>query len=338
MKTAILRAVCLLALAATALAPAPRPAWAAVAAAADVVDPAACVRLFDAHGYEEAQGCFSAYLARRPDDSMVLSYLGRTCFERRQAQEAIKWLERAVAREPGRSEFHDWLGRAYGIAAERAVVVRQLDLAVRARKQFERSVELDPANLDALEDLIQFEVQAPPLLGGSLDKAQRHAAEIERRDPLRGRLARAEVLLRRPGSGPQAALAELRGAAADFPGDPRPRLALAAAYTRAGRYAAAFDELEAVLRLDPGNADAHHQLARTAALSGRRLDRAEELLSRDLKRWPPGDGAALADGHFELASVLERKGDLAGARGHFQEALRLDPGSAAARAALRRLR
>jgi tetratricopeptide (TPR) repeat protein len=211
-------------------------------------------------------------------------------------------------------------------------------LAVRARKQFERAAELDPANLDALEDLIEFEVQAPPLLGGSLDKAWRHAAEVERRDALRGRLARAEVLLRRPRGGPEAALAELRAAAADFPGDPRPRLALAAAGAQAGRYAAAFDELEAVLRLDPGNADAHHQLARTAALSGRRLERAEELLSRDLDRWPQGDGAALADGHFELAAVLERKGDLAGARGHYREALRLDPGSAAARAALRRLR
>jgi tetratricopeptide (TPR) repeat protein len=327
MKRAILLGACLLAAAA-----APRPVWAAAA------ELAACVRLFEAHGFEAAQGCFAGYVARQPADAVALSYLGRTCFERRQAPEAIRWLERAVARAPGSSEFHDWLGRAYGIAAERAAVVRQLDLAVRARKEFERAVALDPANLDALEDLIEFEVQAPPLLGGSLDKAQRHAAEIERRDPLRGRLARAEVLRRRPGGGPQAALAELRGAAADFPGDPRPRLALAAAHAGAGGYAAAFDELEAVLRLDPGNADAHRQFARTAALSGRRLDRAAELLSRDLLLWPPGDGAALADGHFDLASVLERKGDRAGARGHYQEALRLDPGSAAARAALRRLR
>jgi tetratricopeptide (TPR) repeat protein len=335
MKRAILLGACVLA---ALLAPAPRPAWAAPAAAADSAELAACVRSFEARDYEQVQGCFAAYVARQPGDALALSYLGRTCFERRLAPEAIKWLERAVAIAPGRSEFHDWLGRAYGIAAERAAVVRQLDLAVRARQQFERSVELDPANLDALEDLVEFEVQAPPLLGGSLDKALRHAGEVERRDPLRGRLARAEVLLRRPRGGPEAALAELRGAAVDFPGDSRPRLALAAAHAQAGRYAAAFDELEAVLRLDPGNADAHHQLARTAALSGRRLDRAEELLSRDLERWPPGDGAALADGHFELAAVLERRGDLAGARGHYLEALRLDPGSAAARAALRRLR
>jgi tetratricopeptide (TPR) repeat protein len=336
MKKTILRGGLLLA--GAVLAAVPRPARAETEAG----ELAACIRLFDAHGYEEAQRCLAAHVAKWPADAVALSYLGRTCFERRQAGPAIDWLQRAVARDPGRSDVHDWLGRAYGIAAERAALVRQLELAVKARREFERAVALDPANLDAVEDLIEFQAQAPPLLGGSLDKALMHAADLERRDPLRGRLAHADVLLRRPGAkvgaGTEAALRELRGAAADFPSDLRPWLALAAALAQAGRYAGAFDALEAALRLDPDNADAHRQLARTAALSGRRLDRAEELLTRDLQRWPPGDGAALADGHYELAAVLERKGDCTRAREHYQEALRLDPGSAAARAALRRLR
>jgi len=127
-----------------------------------------------------ARGCVGALLPRQP---------------------AIEWLQRAVARAPGRSDFHDWLGRAYGIAAQRAAVVRQLGLAVKARQEFERAVELDPANADALEDLIEFQIQAPAFLGGSLAKARAHAAELERRDPLRGRLVGAEIL-RRQSAGP----------------------------------------------------------------------------------------------------------------------------------------
>ncbi len=303
-----------------------RLAWAAVE---EDVPPAACVRSFDAHAYQKAQECFAARVAKQPGDALALFYLGRTYFERRQPMPAIDWLQRAVAWAPGRSDFHDWLGRAYGIAAQRAAVVRQLGLAVRARQEFERAVELDPANPDALEDLIEFQIQAPAFLGGSLAKARAHAAELERREPLRGRLVGAEIL-RRQSAGP-------RGAAADFPGDPRPRLALAAAYEQAGRLDQAGDEIEAALRLDPDNADAHGALARVAAASGRRLARAEELLTRDLQRLPPGDDAALADCHYALGALLERQGDRGQAREHYQEALRRDPGSAAARAALRRL-
>jgi tetratricopeptide (TPR) repeat protein len=326
----------------------PRMAW----AAGEEDAPAACVRSFDARAYREAQECFAAYVAKQPADALALCYLGRTYFERRQAMPAIDWLQRAVARAPGRSDFHDWLGRAYGIAAQRAAVVRQFGLATRARQEFERAVELDPANPDALEDLIEFQIQAPAFLGGSLAKARAHAAELERHDPLRGRLAGAEILLRQPGgpaaaagpkgpaglAGAAAAERELRAAAADFPGDPRPRLALAAAYEQAGRHEQAGDEIEAALRLDPDNAEAHDALARVAAASGRQLARAEELLTRDLQRLPPGDDAALADCHYALAALLERQGDRGRAREHYQEALRRDPGSSAARAALRRLR
>jgi tetratricopeptide (TPR) repeat protein len=129
----------------------------------------------------------------------------------------------------------------------------------------------------------------------------------------------------------------LRVAAADFPGDPRPRLALADAYEQAGRLEQAADELEAALRLDPDNTDAHLALARIAARSGRGVGHAVELLSRDLQRLPPEDDAALADSHYAVGSLFERQGDHGRARQHYQDALRRDPGLTAARAALRRL-
>jgi tetratricopeptide (TPR) repeat protein len=310
---------------------APQPRLLGTAAADEAPD---CAQLFDRRSFVEAEACFSGVVAQHPADAAALAYLGRTSLERRQVRPAIERLEHAVAREPDRAELHDWLGRAYGIAAERAALVRQAALAIKARKEFERAVALDGANLDAREDLIEFQIRAPAVLGGSLEKARAQAAELERRDPLRGRLARAEILVGKTGSA--AADRELQAAAVDVPGDPRPQLALAVAYGNEGLYDKAFKALDAVLRLVPDSAEAHLELGRTAVRSGRRLDRAEELLARDLQLLSAGDTAALADAHYALGAVLERKGDRAQAHQHYQQALRLDPDFPQARRALRR--
>jgi tetratricopeptide (TPR) repeat protein len=328
-----LAALWLLAVTAATAVAAPAAAAASPAAAA-AVGPEDCIQLFDGRSFDGAQACLEAFLAKRPADAVALAYLGRACLERRQAAPAIGWLEQAAARDPGRSEVHDWLGRAYGIAAERAPRVRQFGLAVKARKEFARAVELAPGNLEALEDLIEFQIQAPAFLGGSFDQARLHAAEIERRDPPRGRLARDQIRLRQLGLA--AAERQMQATAADFPGDPRPRLALGAAYGQAGRYQPAFEALEAALRLDPGDVAAAVELAQTATLSGQRLDRAAELLTACLKRLPAGDSAELADCHYQLGALLERRGEPAAAREHYAAALRLDPGLTAARVALRR--
>ena len=294
-----------------------------------------CVRLFEARSYLEAQACFQGYLADHGEDGAAMAYLGRSFLARRRPGAAIEWLKRAVRQAPERSELHDWLAQAYGIAAERAPVVRQFGLAVKAGREFERAVALDPANLDAVEDLIEFQVEAPVFLGGSVAKAQAHAADLERRDRLRGRLALAQVLLHSQGFA--AAERELLAAAAEFAADPRPQIALGVALRNAGQYDRAFEAFDAALRLDPDNTDAAVELARAAALSGQRLDRAQELLARYLRQVPPGDGAALADGHLGLGAVLERRRARERARSEYQEALHLDPESAAARNALRRL-
>jgi tetratricopeptide (TPR) repeat protein len=314
-------------------------AMTALSAASPVVAAAAelrgCERQFEERSFGEAQECFAALAALHPDDAGAAAYLGRAFLARRQPRPAIEWLKKAVALEPRRSDLHDWLGQAYGIAAERAPIVKQFSLAVKARKEFARAVELDAANLDACEDLIEFLIEAPPFLGGSFEQAKLHAADLARREPLRGRLAHAAIVQRQQGLA--AAEAELQAAAAEFPRDPRPAVALAAAYSKAGQYERAFAALEAALRLDPDNADARDELARAAALSGQRLDQAEDLLARSLARLPAGDAAALSDCHFELGAVLERRGDPARAREHYQAALRLDPASPEAQKALHRL-
>jgi len=65
-------------------------------------------------------------------------------------------------------------------------------------------------------------------------------------------------------------------------------------------------------------------IGRVAAISGQRLDRAEELL-RSYIAWQPGrDDPQRPQALARLAQVCEKKGDRAAARRAYEDALQLD--------------
>lgn len=106
---------------------------------------------------------------------------GRQAFERHEYDRAIEWFEKAVQLDEQNSDFHLWLGRAYGHQALRSHVLKQPFLALKVKEHFERAVELNPDNLAARADLQEYYEKAPGFLGGSNDKARQQAEEIARR-------------------------------------------------------------------------------------------------------------------------------------------------------------
>src|SRR5262245_21173180 len=120
--------------------------------------------------------------------AVVLFWLGRAQFELRDYAAAVQAFERGVALAQNDSELHRWLGRAYGEEASRK---RSITLAIRVRRQFEEAVGLDPTNIAARRDLLEFYLQAPRLLGGGDDKARQQVAAIAALDPVAGHLASA---------------------------------------------------------------------------------------------------------------------------------------------------
>ncbi|MBV8866908.1 MAG: tetratricopeptide repeat protein [Acidobacteriaceae bacterium] len=109
--------------------------------------------------------------------------LGRDYLMIGEFKKASDHLEEAVAANPGSSEYHDWLGRAYGRRAETSNPIMAPSYAARARRAFERAVELDPQNRDALDDLFDYYLEAPGFLGGGFDKAAVVAEKLSAIDP-----------------------------------------------------------------------------------------------------------------------------------------------------------
>src|ERR1700679_1114872 len=111
-------------------------------------------------------------------DAAVYELMGRDYYMLAEYKKATEVLEKAVAANPGSSEFALWLGRAYGRRAETSNPLSAPGQASKARQLFERAVQLDPRNLDALADLFDYYLEAPGFLGGGVDKAQATAAQI----------------------------------------------------------------------------------------------------------------------------------------------------------------
>jgi tetratricopeptide (TPR) repeat protein len=108
-------------------------------------------------------------------------------------KKSVDLLQKAVAAEPNNSDYMDWLGRSYGKRAETANPLLAAGLASKARQAFERAVELDGTNRDALSDLFDYYLNAPGFLGGGYDKAVAVANKMAKIDPSEAYFAKAQL-------------------------------------------------------------------------------------------------------------------------------------------------
>jgi tetratricopeptide (TPR) repeat protein len=151
--------------------------------------------LYNAGSYNSAAEALQAAVAQTPKDASLYYWLGRCYFEIRDFNHSISNWERAVALDSNRSEYHDWLGRAYGRKAEEdshSKMASALSLAHRTHHEFELAVQFDAKNVDAQRDLISFMASAPRDLGGGKDRALEQLRTLSSIDSLAGMLALAD--------------------------------------------------------------------------------------------------------------------------------------------------
>jgi len=123
--------------------------------------------------------------------------IGRDYFMLGVWKDATESLLKATQAEPNNSEYVDWLGRAYGKRAETANPLLAPGLASRARDSFERAVELNPKNSDALSDLFDYYLNAPGFMGGGYEKAVNVSEKMAALDPPEGYSEKARLAQKR---------------------------------------------------------------------------------------------------------------------------------------------
>jgi tetratricopeptide (TPR) repeat protein len=217
---------------------------------------------------------------KAPEGAKELQLLGQCYFMDGQYKKAVEVLEKAVALAPNDSDIQTWLGRAYGRRAETSFPIAAMGYAAHSRQAFERAVQLNPANREALGDLFEFYVEAPGMVGGGVDRAKKLLPVIAQNDPAELSYARARIAEKDKNF--EAAEAQLRRGVEMSPQQVGRLLDLAKFLYKQGR----FDEAETYFRqaekVAPDSPRVLFARASAYVDSRHNLDQAQALLKKYL--------------------------------------------------------
>jgi tetratricopeptide (TPR) repeat protein len=321
--------------------------------------------LIEAGHWKKARALVEARIGANPRDALACFLLSQVRNAFGDHESPLGLAEQAVALDGGVAKYHRQIAEAVGVAAQHSGIFQQLILARRFKKEIDAAIALDPRDLQALRDLMEFYLLAPGIAGGDSAKARETAARIAAIDPAEGYAAQARLA---ESSGERNRIEDLLHRAAEAkPRDYRMRIALAEFYVTPEHRDLAGAEREAseAVRIDPSRAPAYAVLARcyaagerwieldsTLATAGREssddlapnyraaevllganraLDRAAGYLRTYLSVEPEGNEPTLAEAHWKLGLVLEKLGRAHEAAAEWREAVRLDSASPAAR-------
>ena len=293
---------------------------------------------------EDAQNLLNATLAQNPIDATAHQLLCRVFYAQDAADAAISQCELAIASDPdsprasrGQSNdrSHDpsndqlWLGRAYGLKARHAGPLAGFTLARKVHSSFERAVELNPANVDALSDLGEYYIAAPFVVGGGMEKAQALTARMMPQFPtaahrLLGRIAEANKDLATAESEFKQAIAAPRSPDAHGSAS-EAWIDLAHFYQTQNRPDDALSAIKSSLAADRTHGPVLVDAASILTAARRAPDIAERCLRTYLASSGKSDAAPAFKVHLQLSRLLAARGDTAEADKEVATAAALAP-------------
>ncbi len=325
--------------------------------------------------YRRAQAILTERLKANPNDARSYCKMSKVSEAFQRWDDAIKQAEKAVSLDSKNPEFQAALADAVGskLSGAHMGFFAQASLARRFKKEAELALQLDPNNVDANEDLMEFHLDAPGLVGGDKKKAADLADHMVRINPVQGYLMKLELATHEKRSGELEQIVQ-QAINAD-PKNYEGRVQAASFYADKGAssYPQAEEQAKQAIRLDPGRARAYNTLAIIYAQQSRwkdldsaladaqhnvpddlaplyqaarvifvsnqtqELPRAEKYMRTYLSQPAEGNEPSLAAAHWRLALILEKEGHKDQAKQELQQAVNLDPTMEPAQKDLQRL-
>jgi predicted Zn-dependent protease len=280
---------------------------------------------------DEARVSLQALLAAQPGNAYAHQLLCRVDYAEEMADAAIQECETAASEDARDSNTQVWLGRAYGMKASHAHPLVAFGLARKVRYAFEQAVQLDPENIQAMNDLGEFYVDAPAFVGGSLDKARTLASRMQPRFPSQSH--RLLALIASEGKDDATAEAEFKKAVLAGR-TPAAYIDLGQFYQRQNQPDKALEALKTGIDADRRKDASLVDAASILTAMGRSPQLAEDLLREYLSSSARSDDAPAFKVRLQLGDLLAHQGETASAHREYAAATALASNYAPARKSL----
>lgn len=259
-------------------------------------------------------------ISSEPNNGQAHLLLCRAYYAQSMASAAASECTAALRTLGNDSSAQDWAGRAYGMQADSAGPIAGLRLAFKVRNAFEAAVRLNPLNGNAVNDLSEYYIDAPSIVGGGFDKAALLADRSAAQLPQNAHRTRAMSAEKQKDYG--TAEREFRAAAA-VANRPNAWADLGAFYSRRSQYDQAVEALRRAIALDR----AHDAALVDAATTLTEMNREPRLAQRALRDYlasnAKSDAAPAFHVHVMLAKLLREEGNTVDARIELEHSLKL---------------
>ena len=141
------------------------------------------MRALDLYQSTHYEAALKVLLPIPEKDAEAHLLVGKSFYMTGEYKKATDSFHLAADLSPANSDYALWLGRAYGRRAETSNYFTAPGHASKARGYFEKAVQLNPRNSEAVNDLFEYYLEAPGFLGGGLDKAAALTRNIQQIDP-----------------------------------------------------------------------------------------------------------------------------------------------------------
>ena len=207
----------------------------------------------------------------------------------------------------------------------------------RYMQNLDKAIELDRTNYGAWQEKIGFLLNAPPIAGGSVEKARALADELVELDQISGLASIARIHGKNKAYNEQLKVYE-RLCAMDA-ANPNHLLGKGLTLQRLKRYQEAAAWFDNSYGAHPDTPMLLYQAARSRILGDLELDRAAELLTRYVTERPKWkSGPTVASGLWRLGTIHEKQGKKEEAIKAYENALELEPDHKQAKASLEKLK
>lgn len=293
-------------------------------------------KYYEGGEFGKAVELLKASAAKDPSNGDIQILLTKCYLELSQIDAAVSSGEKAVASNPKDSEYHRWLGEAYGAKADRASMFSAYPLARKTQKEFVTSFQLDEKNFDAGQDLVEYDCTAPGVVGGGEDKAQPVIQKLSSLDAAEGHYAAANC---------RAVKKDYAMADAEFTKALDAKLksleriyAIADYFAERGQGEKVLAATDAAQSLAPQDPRVNYFRALGWIVKKEKLPDAEKLLKQYLQDAPkkPGDPKPY-QAHYWLGRGYEAEKNVPDARGEYEASLKLDAKYKPAQEGLKRL-